>query len=277
MSLGPSSLPASREVVATHSSATAPAETKAGDAAAGTWSVSQVAGHPVEWYRPASGPSAFGLIFLHGIGGESLRGNEAYRRWFDELKLACFCPMAGPCWWTDRVTRAFDANLSAEHWLIHHVLPWLAGEHGLRPPRLGLFGISMGGQAALRLGFKRPDLFPAVAGISSAIEYHLHFIGDPVLEELYPSKEHARQDTAGLHIVPHAYPPAIWFCCDPADHPWWRGNDRLHEKLAALGIAHECDLTTQAGGHSWDYFNAFAEPTLRFLHRNMLEQSRRLL
>lgn len=243
----------------------------------GTWTTHEIAGHPVEAYRPPGERPGFGVVFLHGIGGESLQGNTTFTRLFDELKLACCCPRAGPTWWTDRVTAAFDPGRSCEAWLLDDVLPWLERELGLAPPRLGLFGVSMGGQAALKLAFKHPQRFPVVAGISSAIECNLTMHQDRVLEELYTSKEQCRQDTAPMHIHPHAFPPAIWFCCDPGDYPWHRGNDRLHEKLAALGISHECDLETEAGGHSWEYFDAMAERTVRFLHRSLIEQSRRLL
>jgi S-formylglutathione hydrolase FrmB len=55
------------------------------------------------------------------------------------------------------------------------------------------------------------------------------------------------------------------------------GDDRLHEKLSALGIEHTCDLSTRAGGHTWDYFNAVAERVVRFLHAGLEQESRRLL
>jgi S-formylglutathione hydrolase len=94
---------------------------------------------------------------------------------------------------------------------------------------------------------------------------------------MYDSKEQCRQDTALMHIHPSDYPPHIFFAIDPADVRWYRGNDRLHEKLNALGIPHTIDLTTEAGGHSWDYFNHMAEPTLRFVHEGLEKESRRLL
>ena len=94
---------------------------------------------------------------------------------------------------------------------------------------------------------------------------------------MYDSKEQCRQDTAILHVPPHDYPPHIFIAIDPADGAWYRGNDRLHEKLTALGIPHECDLTTRAGGHSWDYFNHMAERAIRFLIASLEKESRRLL
>jgi S-formylglutathione hydrolase len=140
-----------------------------------------------------------------------------------------------------------------------------------------LFGTSMGGQGALRLAFKHPDLFPTVAAIAPAIEYHEYYGQGNALDEMYESKEQARQDTAILHVHPSHFPPHLFFCCDPADTEWHRGADRLHEKLTALGVGHECDLTTQAGGHSWDYYNAVADRVVRFLHAGLDQESRRLL
>jgi S-formylglutathione hydrolase len=133
----------------------------------------------------------------------------------------------------------------------------------------------MGGQGALRLAFKHPKLFAAVAGIASAIDYYeLYGRGTP-LDDLYDSKEQCRQDTAPLHVHPSDYPPHVFFAVDPAD-PWYRGNDRLHEKLGALGVAHEVDFTTR-GGHSWEYFDRLADRAVRFVHAGLVQQGRRLL
>ena len=60
-------------------------------------------------------------------------------------------------------------------------------------------------------------------------------------------------------------------------HRWYRSCDRLHEKLAALGVPHEIDFTTRAGGHTWDYFDALAERIERFIHAGLEYESRRLL
>jgi S-formylglutathione hydrolase len=135
----------------------------------------------------------------------------------------------------------------------------------------------MGGQGALRLAFKHPRLFPVVAAISSAIEYHECYGQGTPLDEMYDSKEQCRQDTAILHVHPSHYPPHIFFCIDPTDTAWFRGNDRLQEKLAALGVPHEVDLTTRAGGHSWDYFNHTAGRAVRFVNAGLEQEGRRLL
>ena len=126
------------------------------------------------------------------------------------------------------------------------------------------------------MAFKHPDLFPAVAAIAPALDYHeLYGRGTP-LDAMYDSKEQCRQDTALLHVHPVHYPPHIFFCIDP-DDGWYRGCDRLHEKLSALGVPHEADLTTRAGGHSWAYFDHMAERVEHFVHAGLGQESRRLL
>jgi S-formylglutathione hydrolase len=244
----------------------------------GTWSSIDLAGKAADVYTPPGGDRPrFGILYLHPFGLETLVGNTAFTRLFDELRLGCVCPHGGRCWWADRVCSEFDATVTPERYLLDRVLPWFQATWGLAPPAIGLLGISMGGQGALRLAFRHPHTFPVVAGISPAIEYHeLYGLGH-ALDEMYDSKEQCRQDTALLHVHPAHYPPHLFFAVDPGDAAWYRGNDRLHEKLSALGIPHECDLTTRAGGHSWLYFNALADRAVRFVNAGLEQQSRRLL
>jgi S-formylglutathione hydrolase len=246
----------------------------------GTWCDVEIAGKPADVYEPPGPPAPrFGVLYLHSYGLETLRGPhaDAYPPLFDELGLACVCPHGGHCWWLDRVCPEFDSRFSPERHLLDNVLPlfrqrWEIGERGV-----GLFGVSMGGVGALRLGFRYPDIFPVVAALAAAVEYHeLYGSGTP-LDGMYDSKEQCRQDSPPMHIDPGRQPPHLFFAVDPADADWLRGNERLHEKLAALGVAHEFDLTTRAGGHSWSYFNHMAGRVVHFLKHGLEQESRRLL
>jgi S-formylglutathione hydrolase len=219
----------------------------------------------------------FGILFLHGSGLETLRGRPAFTRLFDELRLGCVCPAGQLSWWADRACPAFDAQRTPERFVTESVYPYFAERWGLSGRSVGLLGISMGGQAALRIAFKYPETFPAAAAISPAIEYHELYGQGYNVEEMYDSKEQCRQDTAPMHIHPSRQPPHLFFCIDPDDQPWQRGCDRLHEKLNALGVSHTADLTKRAGGHSWEYFERMAEPAVRFLAAGLEEESRRLL
>jgi S-formylglutathione hydrolase len=242
------------------------------------WSSAEIAGKLADVFDPADGARPrFGILFLHPIGQETLREQPVYTQLLADNQLACVCPHGDYSWWADRIWHGFDARITAEQYLLQAVLPFFQTRWQLDPPALGLLGISMGGQGALRLAFKHPRLFPAVVGIASALDYYELYGRGLSIDEMYDSKEHCRQDGALLHVHPSQFSPHIFFCIDPDDSDWYRGNDRLHEKLAALGIPHNCDLTTRAGGHSWEYFNRMAAPALRFLAEGLQTESRRLL
>jgi S-formylglutathione hydrolase len=243
-----------------------------------TWTRIDIAAKPADLLDPSgTGRPRFGLLYLHGYGLETLSGNLVYTRLLAGRGLACVCPHGQHSWWADRVCTEFDSQRTPERHLLDHVLPFFRERWGLEPRAIGLFGVSMGGQGALRLAFKHPRLFPVVAGISPAIDYHEFYGQGTPLDEMYDSKEQCRQDTAVLHIHPSEFPAHIFFCADPTDASCHRGSDRLHEKLAALGVPHEIDLTTRAGGHSWAYFNHMAERVIGFLYNGLEQASRRLL
>lgn len=240
----------------------------------GDWQTVDVAGKPADVFTPDN--PRFALLFLHPVGQETLAHPSAapITPLLDEFRFATVCPAGGYTWWGDRIDPAYDAALSAERYLLDRAMPWIEGRWSLP---VGLFGISMGGQGALRLSFKYPSRFPAVAALAPAIEYHQYYGFGHSLDVMYTSKEQCRQDTAPMHLHPSQHPPHVYFACDPEDEDWYRGCDRLHEKMLALGVAHECDLQTSAGGHSWAYFNAIAPRALRFVAAGLERESRRLV
>jgi S-formylglutathione hydrolase len=243
----------------------------------GTWTQVRVGGKPADVYEPAGGARPrFGILHLHDAGLTSLRQQAAFTHLFDELALACVTPYAGVCWWADRVCAEFDPRVTPEGHLLDHVVPLFRERWGLGPPAVGLLGMSMGGQGALRLAFKYPQRFPVAAALAPAIEYHELYGQGSALDEMYDSKEQCRQDTAPMHVQPGSSPPHLFFCIDP-DDPWHRGCDRLREKLLALGVPHEADLDTRAGGHSWQYFDHMAPRAVRFLAAGLEQEGRRLL
>lgn len=240
------------------------------------WSSDILHGKTLDVFEPTARGGA-ALLFLHPVGLETLKDNAVYTDLLERHRLPCVCPHGQRSWWTDRVCAEFDPVLPTERFLREQVVPWARARWGLGPRGLGVFGISMGGQGALRLGFKYPREFPVVAGIASAIEYQELFHAGTPIDEMYESKEQCRQDTALLHIHPYEHPPHVYFCCDPADDLCYRGNDRLHEKLNALGVIHTADLATRAGGHTWSYFEAMARPAVEFLAAGLATEARRLL
>jgi S-formylglutathione hydrolase FrmB len=196
-------------------------------------------------------------------------------REFERHGLRVVEPVSGRSWWTDRIWPEFDSNTSAERYVVEHVVSYIGERWGARPPRLALLGVSMGGQGALRMAYKYPQIFPTVAAIAPAIDYQKRIIEgvDPGLDFLYRDAEEARQDTALLHIHPLNWPRHQFFCCDPGDVRWHESADRLRMKLSSLGVPFECDLEIEAGGHSFEYASHMAGRAVGFIAKS-LEQER---
>lgn len=240
------------------------------------WIRNEIAGKSADVFEPPGG-ARFAVLYLHPVGLESLADSAAYTAELTHHRLACCAPFGARSWWSDRVCPEFDLTLTVEQHLLRNVVPWVRERWNLSSRSIAVAGISMGGQGAVRLGFKHPDTFPVVASVAGAFDYHEWYGRSTSIDDMYRSKEACRQDTALLHIHPSKYPPHIWFASDPADEEWHRGNDRIHEKLSAIGIPHTADLTTEAGGHSWAYFDAMAGPMFDFIVAAFEKQSRRLM
>jgi S-formylglutathione hydrolase len=168
-------------------------------------------------------------------------------------------------WWLDRVCPTFHPAISPGQHLLDDVIPWMRS----RWRGIAAAGCGMGGQGAVRLGLRHPSRVPVVASVAGAFDFHERYGRGTPLDEMYPSREHARQDTAILQVQPHEWPPHIWFACPPG-HEWHRGNDRLHEKLTAIGVPHVAELDTPRSPEE------LAAPMLEFVARSLARESRRL-
>jgi len=246
------------------------------DAATGIWRQIDLASHACRAYEPsAPSPHNFTIIYLHCSEAASLRNFPAFTREFDRYGLRVIEPVTGRSWWTNRLWPEFDASISAESYVLDHVVSYVGSQWKAVPPRIALLGVSMGGQAALRMAYKYPNVFPTVAAISPAVDFQKRIDEgiDPGLELMYRDSEDARQDTALLHIHPLNWPRNQFFCCDPADVRWHDSADRLRMKLSSLGVPFECDLETEAGGHSFEYASHMAPRAIGFIAMR-LEQER---
>jgi S-formylglutathione hydrolase FrmB len=240
------------------------------------WSQVEVAGHTCRVFEPAEpSPHGYIVVYLHCSQSASLRDYPAFMREFECYGLRVVEPITGQSWWTNRILREFDAKISAESFVVERVVPYVAERFGARPPRLALLGVSMGGQGALRMAYKYPNVFPTVAAISPAIDYQKRIDEgvDPGLDEMYRDAEDARQDTATLHIHPLNWPRNQFFCCDPSDTRWHDSADRLRMK----GVPYECDLETEAGGHSFKYASHMAERAVGFIAERLERERLRVV
>jgi len=247
---------------------------------ANNWSPVELAGHTCRVFEP-SRPSEHGfvVIYLHCSEAAPLARFPAFTEQFERFGLRVIEPVSGRSWWTDRIWPEFDASISAEAYVLARVVPYVEERWGSKPPRLALLGVSMGGQAALRIAYKFPNVFPTVAAISPAIDFQKRIAEgvDPGLDLMYGDEESARQDTATLHIHPLNWPRNQFFCCDPMDVRWHESADRLRMKLSSLGVPYDCDLETEAGGHSFTYASHMAARAIEFLAGRLELERRRVI
>ena len=115
------------------------------------------------------------LYYLHGLGdneqmflrsgGWSMIQDLWERRELGEFIIVT--PAAGSSFYLN----SRDGQYRYEDFLLQEFLPFIEGRYRVRAGRTsrGLAGISMGGYGALRLAFRRPDLFGSVATHSAAI------------------------------------------------------------------------------------------------------------
>ncbi|MDY3552457.1 esterase family protein [Gemmata sp. JC717] len=218
------------------------------------WTRIALGGHAVDVFDPP-GAAPHAVLYLHSLREESPATDSTFTTELKRHRLRCAAPAGGWCWWADRICSEFDTEITPERFLLESLVPWMESAWGLGPRAVALAGVEMGGQGAVRLAFKHPDRFPVAASVSGAFDCQDWYGAGTPLDEMYESRERCRLDTALLHLDARDWPPHLWFCCAPDDAACYRGNDRLREKLAAMGVPHTADLDTRAAaGTSYTEF-----------------------
>jgi putative tributyrin esterase len=159
---------------------------------------------------------------------------------------------------------SYDGRKRVADYVTRDLIAWVDGHfRTIRAPSgRGLIGISEGGDAALNLAFKHPDLYSACGGHSA--DYLLTeafgtrgFLGpDPgaqrILEDNSPTLYVDR-------IVPQLRKQTIYIDCGTGDESI-ENSRRLHQKLQALGVPHV--YREFPGSHTWAYWSAHLRESL---------------
>lgn len=243
----------------------------------GSWQTVEIGGKTADLFEPANRhPDGRAVLHLHGHGLTTLKDNPVFSAELNRHGFPTICPHGQRSWWTDVICDEFDTAITPLDYLREQVIPEFEKRWDVRPPQIGLMGISMGGQGALQLAYRFPRDFPVVAAISPAVDFHnWHGQGLPI-DDMWPNREAARQATVTLQLHPLNWPRHQWFVCDPTDADWWEGADRLAMKLSSSGIPFEADLETSAGGHTWEYFENVAPQAIGFIAERLEKESRRM-
>jgi S-formylglutathione hydrolase FrmB len=243
----------------------------------GTWSSVSIVGKQADIFVPSGNvQSDRAVIYLHGHGLATLNEKPAFTAELAKHGLRCICPHGQRSWWLPRTCTEFDTELTSFDFVRQNVMEWIQQNWQIECPMVALMGVSMGGQGALQLSYRHAREFPVVAGIAAAVDFQ-QWVGQGLpLDEMFSSREAARQQTATLHLHPLNWPRHQLLVCDPADWEWIEGNERLASKLQSMGVPFEADFTTTKGGHVWEYFDSMAPRVMDFIAQALDQESRRL-
>ena len=234
------------------------------------WTRVAIDGKAVDVFAPVDAlPQC--VLYLHSLAEETPATDAAFTAVLRQHRLRCLSPHGGWCWWADRICTEFDATVTPESFLLDTLVPLAEAQWQLGPRAVALAGVEMGGQGAMRIAFKHPERFPVVVSIRGAFDCQDWYGRGTPLDEMYPNRERCRLDTAILHIDGHHWPRHIWFWCAPDDTTCYRGNDRLYEKLSAMGVPHTADLDTRASS------DQMIPPMIAFVAAALAKESKRLM
>jgi hypothetical protein len=229
----------------------------------GRWETTRLAGHAVDVFTPETARDDAVLLYLPAAD-ERASHRKSLIEALSQFPLPAVSPAVSGTWWLDLVEPAFDAALPALRWLTDHVVPFIDKTFGVRPPAVRLLGCEVGGQGVLQLAYRRPREFPVVAAIDPAIDFHELFGSGTPLDELFATREAARQQTALLRMQGVGWPRRQLLLADRRN-AWFDGADRLDMKLRSMGIPLTSDFSTSSAGDGTAFFDRHVARAVEFL------------
>jgi putative tributyrin esterase len=220
------------------------------------------------------------LYLLHGLTGDymdwSTRTDLA--RIAHGLPLVIVMPDGENAWYTN----AADKGPRFEDYIADDLLKDVESKYRVIRSRYGraIAGLSMGGYGALKIALKRPTVFAAAGGFSSALGVTDPAFGDRMpayrdqLLKIYgPPGSETRAANDILLVADKARPesaPAIYFDCGTSD-----GLITSNRDLAAVlqKRAFDYEYHEVAGAHTWDYWSRRMEIFLPWLMKQFTRSS----
>lgn len=194
------------------------------------------------------------LIQLHG-GGGSNKNLESMAVLLEQAittgliePVVSVMPSAGRSFYMDFK----DGSEKWETFITQDLLAYMRDNYNVVPSREGtlITGISMGGMGAIRIAFKHPDKFEAVAGMEPGIEPSLDFKGLRLRDTFWRAPS----------LFAEIYG-------DPVDEAYWAANNPA--TIAAQDPGRLSDLSIYIEAGDQDMF--FLHHGTEFLHRILFD------
>jgi S-formylglutathione hydrolase FrmB len=220
----------------------------------------------------SSGVQYRALYLLHGLTGDYLDWSTRtdLARIAKDAELVIVMPDGENSWYVN----AADKGPRFEDYIADDLVKDVESKYRVIRSRYGraIAGLSMGGYGALKIALKRPNVFAAAGGFSSALGVTDPKFDDALSaykEQLYkmfgPAGSETRTANDILVIAGKAKPEsasALYVDCGTSDG-LLESNRELVATLQKRGFAYEYHEVP--GAHTWDYWNRRMEVFLPWL------------
>lgn len=173
---------------------------------------------------------------------------------------------------------SFDGKDPWEDMFIDEFIPFIEKEYRVRSAKefRAIAGLSMGGNGALMLAMRHPDLFSSCVAMSAGTFTDEEILSDNGYDRYFGSIYGPKSKT-GVNDYWKSYSPlhlldsvdrnklkSIRFYIDCGDDDFlYKGNSALHVKMRDLEIPHE--YRVRNGAHEWSYWRTGLYDGLKFI------------
>lgn len=174
---------------------------------------------------------------------------------------------------------SYDGKDPWEDMFIQEFIPFIEGEYRIRSKKefRAISGLSMGGNGALLLSMRNPDLFSSCVAFSSGIFTDEEILTADAYDRYFgniygPKPEDGTvsaywKANSPLHLVDSVDKEklkSIRFYIDCGDDDFlYKGNSALHVKMRDQEVPHE--YRVRNGGHTWSYWRSGLFDGLKFI------------
>jgi S-formylglutathione hydrolase FrmB len=173
---------------------------------------------------------------------------------------------------------SYDGNDPWEDMFIQEFIPFIEKEYRIRSKKefRAIAGLSMGGNGALLLSMRNPDMFSSCVAMSAGTFTDEELLAndqyDRYFGNIYGPKTATEMSghwkaNSPLHLldsVDKEKLKSIRFYIDCGDDDFlYKGNSALHVKMRDLEIPHE--YRVREGGHVWSYWRTGLFDGLKFI------------
>jgi S-formylglutathione hydrolase FrmB len=208
------------------------------------------------------------MYLLHGYSGDNLTLVKVLplAQWADSFQTVFICIDGDySSWYLDSPVKKGSLY---ETFIVNELMPWVDARVHVRASREGraIAGTSMGGQGALAIIARHPDLFCAAGGISGVYdltEFPNQWGIESVLGPLESNRQRWR-DNSFVNLAPRlAGKDAALMLITGSQDFSLNGNRGAHEMLREHGIAHE--YREYPGDHTYHFVKAHGRELVAFL------------